>query len=256
MCSCMDESTIWPDAAERLLESVPGVASASLVGDQQAVEEVHLVYEPDRPVGEILDAVHTTLEHSVNARLSQARVHMAIARPAVARPRRWGPPVRTSSGSLDDLRLDGGVGFVAYHVRTVRPGVIRVEVQVECMGRMFSGSALGRTDSPGGQIRIPALATLSALDACLQNLYRGVGHPVLALESMIVAQVAGTATAIVGVTASEKARPIPLTAAWPLAQNSDQAAILAILQAAGRTVSGWIMGDDIPLPENDRGASR
>jgi len=250
----MDESATWPDDAERLLESVPGVASASLVGDQQAVKEVRLLYEPGRPVGEILDAVRTTLEQGINARLSRARFHVAVAPPTEAPPRRWGTHVRATPEAVGRFPLDAAVGLVAHHVRVVRPGVIRVEVQIACRGRTFSGAALGRVDPPG-RIRIPALATLRALDACVQILYRGVGHPMLALDSVIETSVAGTPIAIVGVTASEEARPVPLTAAWPLAQTSDLAAILAILQATGRTVSRWLMWDGSSPREDGDGGS-
>jgi hypothetical protein len=133
--------------------------------------------------------------------------------------------------------------------------VIRVEVQIGCRGRTFSGAVLGRIDAPS-RIRLQALATLRALDACVQILYRGVGHPTFVLDSVIETKVAGTPVAVVAVTTSEEGRPIPLTAAWPLlVRTSERAAILAMLQATGRTVSRWLTWEDSPPREDAHGAA-
>ena len=251
----IDEATTWPRAAERLLESIPGVTSASLVGSRQAVEEVRLLYEPGRPVGEILDAVRTFLETGANARLTQTRFHIAVAPPTEGHPRRWGTPVRATPEPLARFLQDYAVGFVAHHVSMVQPGVMRVEVQISCRGRTFSGAVLGRIDQPS-RIRLPALATLRALDACVQILYQGVAHPTLVLDSVVETKVAGAPVAVVAVTTSEGTRPIPLTAAWPLAQTSELAVILAVLQATGRTVSRWLAWEDSPPREDANGAAR
>ena len=67
---------------------------------------------------------------------------------------------------------------------------------------------------------------------------------------------AGAPVAVVAVTTSEGTRPIPLTAAWPLAQTSELAVILAVLQATGRTVSRWLAWEDSPPREDANGAAR
>ncbi|MCH7563020.1 MAG: hypothetical protein IH968_04260 [Gemmatimonadetes bacterium] len=239
----MNEHSSWPAEAERLLESVPGVTSVSLVGDAQAVEEVRILYEPGHPVGEILDAVRARLESDVQARLSKARFHVAVAPRAGDAPRRWSKPPRAAPEPMGRVPRDAAVSLVAHHQRRVRPGIVRFEVQVGCRGRTFSGAVVGRMAPPGG-IQIAALATLRALDTCVRALYRGTGNPTLALESVLDTEVGGAPVAVVGVTASKEGEPTRLTAAWPLGEASDQAAILAVLQATGRTVSRWLTWED------------
>lgn len=243
----MDDQPSWPAEAERLLESVPGVTSVALVGDPQAVEEVRILYEPGHPVGEILDAVRARLESDVRVRLSRARFHVAVAPRAGDSPHRWSTPRRAAPEPMGGVPRDSAVGLVAHHQRRVRPGIVRFEVQVGCRGRTFSGAAVGRV-APPGEIQIAALATLRALDTCVRALYRGTGHPTLALDSVLDTDVGGAPVAVVGVTASKKegGESTPLTAAWPLGEAADQAAILAILQATGRTVGRWLDSEDAP----------
>ncbi len=238
----MDEHSSWPADAERLLESVPGVTSVALVGDPEAVEEVRILYEPGHPVGEILDAVRARLESDVQARLSRARFHVAVAPPAESAPRRWAQPRRAVPAPVGSLPSDAAVALIAHHQRRVRPGIVRFEVQVSCRGRTFSGAAVGRV-VPGG-IQIAALATLRALDTCVRALYRGIGNPTLTLDSALETEVGGAPVAVVRVTCSKEDEPTRLTAAWPLGEAADQAAILAILQATGRTVGRWLTWED------------
>lgn len=238
----MDEHSSWPAEAERLLESVPGVTSVALVGDPEAVEEVRILYEPGHPVGEILDAVRARLESDVQARLSRARFHVAVAPRTEDSPRRWAKPRRAAPEPLGRLPSDAAVGLVAHHQRRVRPGIVRFEVQLSCRGSTFSGAAVGRV-VPGG-VQIAALATLRALDTCVRALYEGTGNPTLTLDSVLDTEVGGVPVAVVGVTSSEEDEPTRLTAAWPLGEAADQAAILAILQATGRTVSRWLTWED------------
>ena len=239
----MDEHSSWPAEAERLLESVPGVVSVTLVGDPHAVEEVRILYEPGHPVGEILDALRARLESDVQARLSRARFHVAVAPRPGESLRRWAKPRRVTPAPMGRLPRDAAVSLVAHHQRRVRPGIVRFEVQVGCRGRTFSGAVVGRVAPPGG-IQIAALATLRALDTCVRALYRGTGKPTLALDSVLDTEVGGEPVAVVGVTASKEGESTGLTAAWPLGEASDQAAIFSILQATGRTVSRWLTWED------------
>lgn len=246
----MSEHSSWPAEAERLLESVPGVTSVSLVGDPEAVEEVRILYEPGHPVGEILDAVRARLESDVRARLSRARFHVAVAPRSGDSPRRWAEHRRAAPEPRGSVPRGATVGLVTYHQRRVRPGINRFEVQVGCEGRTFSGAAVGRVGPPAGA-QIAALATLRALDTCVRALFRGTGHPTLALDSVLDAEVGGARVTVVGVTASREGEPTRLTAAWPIGEAPDQATILAILQATGRTVSRWLTWvDESPRDES------
>ncbi len=139
----------------------------------------------------------------------------------------------------DKTPSDGFIRLVGHRVREVRPGVVQVEAQITCRGRAFSGAASG-PESPPDRLRVPALATLRALDACLQIFYLGVSEPALVLDNVVEVSVGDFPVAVVMVTASEKAKTTPLVAACPLVGMSDLSIILATLQATTRTVSHWL----------------
>ena len=135
---------------------------------------------------------------------------------------------------------------MGHRVREVQPGVVQVEAQITCRGRAFNGAASG-PDAPPDRLRVPALATLRALDAWLQVFYLDVSCPTLTLDDVIEVSVGDFPVAVVMITASGKANSAPLVAACPLVGMSDLAIILATLQATTRTVSGWLaLGDRSP----------
>jgi hypothetical protein len=87
---------------------------------------------------------------------------------------------------------------------------------------------------------VPALATLRALDACLQIFYLGISEPALVLDNVVEVSVGDFPVAVVMISASDKTHTTPLVAACPLVGMSDLAIILATLQATTRTVSHWL----------------
>ncbi len=137
----------------------------------------------------------------------------------------------------------GPVRLVGHRVREVQEGVVQVEAQIICQGRTFTGAASGPEARPD-RLRVPALATLRALDACLQIFYLDVSYPSLTLDDVIEVSVGDFPVAVVMITASEKAKSLPLVAACPLVGMSDLAIILATLQATTRTVGGWLAWGD------------
>ena len=144
------------------------------------------------------------------------------------------------------------IRLVGHRVREVQPGVVQVEAQITCEGRDFNGAASGPVAS-ADRLRVPALATLRALDACMQIFYLGVSHPALVLDNVVEVSVGDFPVAVVMITASEKANATSLVAACPLVGMSDLAIILATLQATTRTVSHWLWGDRSPgAVEQDR----
>ncbi len=144
---------------------------------------------------------------------------------------------------------DGTIRLVGHRVREVKPGVVQVEAQITCEGRTFNGAASGPVGAPD-RLRVSALATLRALDACLQIFYLGTSEPTLALDTVIEVSVGDFPVAVVMITASEKSHATPLVAACPLVGMSDLAIILATLQATSRTVSHWLTwGDRSPEAE-------
>lgn len=141
----------------------------------------------------------------------------------------------------DKVSSDGFIRLVGHRVREVQPGVVQVEAQITCRGRAFNGAASG-PEAPPDRLRVPALATLRALDACLQIYYLGLSEPRLALDNVVEVSVGDFPVAVVMVTASEKSNTTPLVASCPLVGMSDLAIILATLQATTRTVSHWLAG--------------
>ena len=170
----------------------------------------------------------------------------AVSRPTEAPTgRRQHPPGKVS------VPYDGTIRLVGHRVREVQPGVVQVEAQITCEGRTFSGAAAGPV-APPDRLSLPALATLKALDACLQIFYLGVSQPALTLDDVVEVSVGDFPVAVVMITATEKENAIPLVAACPLVGMSDPAIILATLQATTRTLSGWLARGS-PAPESRGG---
>ena len=146
----------------------------------------------------------------------------------------------------------GTIRLVGHRVREVQPGMVQVEAQITYEGRDFNGAASGPV-TPPDRLRVPALATLRALDACMQIFYLGVSHPTLVLDNVVEVSVGNFPVAVVMITASDDKNATSLVAACPLVGMSDLAIILATLQATTRTVSHWLWGDRSPgAGEQDR----
>src|SRR5690606_18492679 len=161
-------------------------------------------------------------------------------RRAAPRPRPEPAPLDTpappgTSSAADDRYLK----LVGHRIEEVQPGVMGVHVWIEWQGRTFSGAAVGSWSAAGAP-RTPALATLRALHACLQVLYRGPGQPGLVLETVVRIMVGRTPVVVAALTAAEKARPRLLTAAWPDQGEPGLPAIMATLHATPRTVVRWL----------------
>ncbi len=131
------------------------------------------------------------------------------------------------------------IRLVGHRVREVQENVVQVEAQIACQGRTFNGAASGPV-APPDRLKVPALATLRALDSCLQIFYLGISQPTLVLDDVVEVSVGDFPVAVVMITASEKENTTPLVAACPLVGMSDPAIILATLQATTRTLSGWL----------------
>ena len=149
------------------------------------------------------------------------------------------PEDRPSRVGKAPTSRSGTFRLVGHRVREVQQGLIQVEAQIICQGRTFNGAASGPI-APPDRLKVPALATLRALDACLQIFYLDVSHPTLTLDEVVEVSVGDFPVAVVLITASEKATLTPVVAACPLVGMSDLAIILATLQATTRTMSHWL----------------
>ena len=108
----------------------------------------------------------------------------------------------------------GTVRLVGHRVREVQQGVVQVEAQVICQGRTFNGSASGPV-APPDRLRVPALATLRALDACLRIFYLDTSYASLTLDDVVEVSVGDFPVAVVMITATEKTSLTPVVAACP-----------------------------------------
>lgn len=155
-----------------------------------------------------------------------------------------------SPKARNDVPYDGTISLVGHRVRQDTDGELHVEVQITCEGRTFNGNASGAAALPD-RLRVPALATLRALDACLRVFYLGSAHPALVLDGVAETSVGDFPVAVVMITASEKADSTPVVASCPLVGMSDLAIILATLQATTRIVSHWLAWGDRSLPSDE-----
>ena len=163
------------------------------------------------------------------------------------------PGGRRSPQGKVPVPYDGTIRLVGHRVREVQPGVVQVEARITCEGRTFSGAVAGPV-APPDRLSLPAIATLRALDACLQIFYLGLSHPTLVLDNVVEVSVGDLPVAVVMVTASEGPNSTSVVAAAPLVGSPDPAVILATLQATSRIVSHWLTWGDRFLPpgEQDR----
>ncbi len=227
--------------AERRLETLPGVLSASLEGDLDRAAEVRIRVEEAAPVSEILEAVRATLGGNGDECPFGAFLRIQVE-----------PVGDESPFTQDGVREDavvvsrdtpesGGIRLITHQVRDVSPGVMGVELTLGLLGRRFAGAASGKTNSPGRD-RVPALATLSALGSYLRFASEEVGGPTLALESVSEFSLGGVRVAVVVVTMSGHTKP--LIASWPLTGASGPAVVRATLEAAARRVTRLTAGGD------------
>ncbi len=229
----------WNESAELLLETVPGVVSATIEGSRHSVSEVRVWYEPTWPVGQVMDAVYECLTNEAKAHLAAARFHAVVTQPDRRTTRRARPERAPTTSDGRESSHDTPLTLVGHRVDEVQHGVVGVQVWLEWQGRTFSGAAVGPTVPPGS-LRTPALATLRALHSCLQVLYEGPMQPGLVLESAVRITVENSPVVVVALTAAENARPRSLTSAWADEGVPGLAVIMATLHATSRTVTRWL----------------
>ena len=240
----MEKHSTWMHGAERRLETLPGVLSASLEGDLDRGTEVRLRVEEEPSVSEILEAVRDALGGNTDERPLGAFFRIQVESvgdgASYIQDEIHEDPVVVSR----DTPESGGIRLIAHQVNNVSPGVVGVELTLGLGGRRFAGGASGQTNSPGRD-RVPALATLSALGSYIRFASEGVGGPTLALESVSEFSLGGFRVAVVVVTMSGHAAP--LIASWPLTGASGPAVVRATLEAAARRVTRLsIAGDRRP----------
>ena len=197
----MEKFSTWMRGAERRLETVPGVLSASLEGDLDRATEVRLRVEENPPVSEILKAVRDALGGNVDECPLGAFFRIQVESVGDESPYILDEIHEDPAVASRDTPESGGIRLIAHQLNDVSPGVVGVELTLGLGGRRFAGGASGQANSPGRD-RVPALATLSALGSYIRSVSEGVGGPALALESVSEFSLGGFRVAVVVVTMS------------------------------------------------------
>jgi hypothetical protein len=233
-----DPGPAWRKSAERLLEAIPGVVSATIEGSRDAVSAVRVWYEPTWPAAQVMAAVDECLIKQ-GARLAATRFQAVVAQPDRRATRRERPDPAPEPAASPETPPDTFLRLAGHKIDEVQRGVMGVQVWIEWQGRTFSGAAVGPS-APAGALRTPAVATLRALHSLLQVLYEGPRQPGLVLENVVRITVEKAPVVVVALTASEKARPMLLTAAWADEGEPGLPVIMATLHATSRTVIRWM----------------
>ena len=237
----MENFSTWIRGAERRLETLPGVLSASLEGDLDRATEVCLRVEEDPPVSEILEAVRDVLGGNADECPLGAFFRIQVESVGDESPYILDEIHEDPAVASRDTLESGGIRLITHQVNEVSPGVVGVELTLGLGGRRFAGGASGQANSPR-RVRVPALATLSALGSYIRFASEGVGGPTLALESVSEFSLGGSRVAVVVVTMSGHAAS--LIASWPLTGASGPAVVRATLEAAARRVTRLSPGGD------------
>ncbi len=245
--SRVEKFSTWMHGAERLLEALPGVLSASLEGDLANAPEVRLLVEGDPPVSETLEAVRTALQANADEPALGALFRIQVTSVGDGSLQVRDEPHEDPVTATPDTPETGGFRLIAHQVHDVSPGVVGVELTLSVGGRRYAGGASGKANSPGSD-RLPALATLSAVGSYIRFASEGGDGPTLALESVSEFSLGGSRVAVVVVvTMSEHA--VPLIAAWPLTGDSGPAVVRATLEATARRVTRLSMKGGRPAWE-------
>ena len=131
--------------AERLLETMPGVLSASVEGDLTNATEVRLLVEEDPPASETLEAVRAAFQAKPDEcplgaffRIQVTPVHDEVSQV------RNDPHEELATASLD-MPQSGGIRLIAHQVNDVSPGIVGVELTPRCRGAVaLPGERQGR----------------------------------------------------------------------------------------------------------------
>ena len=242
----MENFSAWMRGAERLLETLPGVRSASLEGDLEGATEVRLVVEEGPPVSETLEAARVALEEESGMRPLGAFFRIQVTSVGDEAPYLQSQIHENPAAAALDTPGRGRIRLISHQTREVSPGVVGVDLTLGFVARRFAGGASGQADS-AGRYRVPALATLSALGSYIRFASKGADGPTLALESVSQFSLGGTRVAVVVLTMSDHGAP--LIASWPLTGAAGPAVVRATLEAAARRVTQLSMVEDRPPSE-------
>ena len=139
----MENFSTWMRGAERRLETLPGVLSASLEGDLDRATEVRPRVEEDPPVSEILHAVRVALEGNADEYPLGAFFRIQVGSVGDESPYIQDEIHEDPAVASRDTPESGGIRLITHQVRDVSPGVMGVELTLGLLGRRFAGGRVG-----------------------------------------------------------------------------------------------------------------
>ena len=98
--------------AERLLETLPGVLSASLEGDLANATEVRLLIEENQPLSQTLEAVRSALQANTDERPLGALFRIQVASVGDEVPLIRDRPHEEPAGASPDTPESGGISLI------------------------------------------------------------------------------------------------------------------------------------------------
>lgn len=242
---------------ENLLGSLTGVMSVRLVAKPGGeIKEIHLLTTEEVTPKQTVRNVESALMAHFNLQIDHRKI--SVARTSVPPPRAAAPsptpattpaplnghtPASVDSPSPDRKSLlrplptsqEPRILFLGHQVETQRSQQVRMVVSVEWQGERYHGEA-GGTGVNRGRFEALANATLDAAhSAAVAN---GADDFTLTLDGVKMITAFDRDYVIVSVHAMSGRKTTPLAGAAVVEESSDQAVIMATLQATDRWVRG------------------
>lgn len=220
--------------AERLLNSLTGVLSASMVTDASGeIREIHVVTSSEVRPKQTVRNVESALQAHLGITVDHRKI--SVAQTDVAGEEDAAELVPDSNGTHGSERLL----FLGHEIKNERPHRVRARVQIEWRGESYAGEAAG-ADLPRSRLDILANAVLQGLETILdpsakENPPDGTA---LALDGVKIVDAFDRRYTLVGVHAIHGRDVKVLSGSAPVNDMLDRAVILATLKATDRWVRG------------------
>lgn len=226
--------------AERLLMSLQGVVSARIVARPGGeIEEIHLLTTTDVKPKQTVRNVESALLAHLDLGVDHRKISVAQTQDAEVDLPEPEIPIHIVP---EPQPYDSRVLFYGHSMETERANRVKHRVEIEWHGERYIGEA-SAADLPRPKLEAVATATLRAVEgAVADRLDDGKQVPHLSLDGIRVVDAFERRFVLVAVHAISGRDHARLAGTNLADENTDRAAILAILQATDR----WVRGNFYP----------
>jgi len=212
---------------ERLLTALAGVVSARVVRDETGrMIEVHILSDHELHPKQIVRNVESALSAGLGIHIDRRIISVAQLRPeAVAEA--------TADEPLDVDSTAPRIGrciLLGYETASVEPFDSSCSVTISVAGHQYTGTATG-TATPVGRAETAARALFDALAAAIESAES------LGIEGVAIVETNGRSFVLVSAHYVEGRTVVRLTGIAALGRSTEEAGILAALQATNRWVT-------------------